>query len=121
MPVKENMKVAYDAVSYCSHIRINYTCDDLMIPLTGGTRLRTGSSNGSVGHTMTEYGSCFKSVLGYHEMTTLHRKNTLRVLIKTSRTGRAKLTEGSSPAALALKGIIADDMMLNTTAFVNVL
>lgn len=110
---------------YCNqsifvHNNSRSNTSNLMYALTGGTRPRTGSSKGSVGHTMAEYGNCFKSVLGYHEMTTLHRKNTLRVFIKMSRAGRAKLIEGSNPAEFALKGIIVVEMMLNTTAFVNV-
>ena len=108
-----------------------HTIDEISTPKAGGTRLRIGSSNGSVGQKIALKGNSFLFVLGYlfilftvrqsvhrkehrykciiisyHEITVRLRNRRFITLINISMTGLAILaTEGStSEAATAREG-----------------
>ena len=84
---------------------ITQTIDDMSTPNAGGIRLRTGLSNGSVGHAMILYGNLLRSVFGYQEITVLNINNKLRIFMKLSKIGLAISIEFNWLSSIAMADI----------------
>ena len=99
----------------CCPVRISWrklskliqTIAETSTPKAGGTSSRTGTSKGSVGHTIALKGSIVKSVFGYHDMTVRQTKRKFIANINASKTGEMTLAIAIDPSvASATRGII---------------
>jgi len=83
------------------------TMDEISTPNCVGIRLRTGTNNGSVGHTMALNGNWEVSVFGYQEIIVRLRKSKFITLINKSSRGFTMKTTSkleSDSAATATNG-----------------